>query len=36
MIELDTVKQFFKNLVLFTINTQIHSLKRKKQHNVEQ
>lgn len=35
MIELDTIKQLFENLV-FTINTQIHSLKCKKQHNVEQ
>lgn len=35
MTKLDTVKQLFENLV-FTINTQIHSLKCKKQHNVEE
>jgi len=35
MIKLDTIKQLFKNFV-FTISTQIQSLKCKKQHNVEQ
>lgn len=35
MITLDRVKQLFEN-VMFTINTQIHSLKRKKQHYVKQ